>query len=574
MKIPSIKQLWIDLVAVLKRFPLVMSMAALGSASGILLVDQAVYIAQEDSLVNVLITSVLGFLLFLALRFYSEREKSKTAVLQLLALAFLVVYYLLLPDHYQGNEFEHVLRSILYGIAFFMAITFSPFLKQKELNGFWQHNRYLFTRVFFTGLYTGTLYLGLVLALFSLESLFDVSVQSEFYFQLWIAIVGLVSTSFFLSGIPADLSSLEKLSDYPKGIRVFSQYILLPLLALYFVILYSYTGKILITGIWPEGIISTLIIVFSFLAVFTHFLLHPLSGNKSYLWVGRFAKWIYVFILPMIAILFWAITIRISEYGLTEKRYYVIAIGIWLLLTSFYFIFSRKKSLKFIPISIFTISLLTSFGPWGALDLSKTNQLGRLEALLSSNGLLSSEGITSSDLVVADEDQRSIQNILYYLSSYHGLSVLSPWFENLDAISLDCKTQVSCIMTDILGLENQSYSYYDADYLNLYLNDKELLRDLDISAYNRLIPELNYYAYSNDLEIKNGQLEIELEDGIVQVDLSGWLESLKSQSSGEVDLKTLSIIDEEKTLILNHVNINNISNDPEIQSFNGFLLLP
>ncbi len=577
MKLLSIRNLWSELKSVLKRFPLVMSMALLGTAAGVLLVDSASYFLGEEILVNVLITSVLGFLLFLALRFYTERNTSRTGLFQIVAGSFLVLYYLLLPDHYQGNEFEHVLRSILYGIAFFMAITFSPFIKHEELNGFWQHNRHLFTRVFFTGLYTGTLYLGLVLALASLESLFDISIRSEFYFELWIAVVGLVATSFFLAGIPKKLSSLNVLKDYPKGIRVFSQYILLPLLGLYFVILYAYTAKILFTGVWPEGIVSTLIMVFSFVAIFTSFLLHPLTSDKAYPWVARFSKWIYVFIIPMVAILFWAISIRVGDYGLTERRYYVIAIGLWLLSTSVYFIFSKKKSLKFIPISLFFISLMTSFGPWGALGLSQSNQIKRLESLLTENNLILNGFMQPATNEVPVEAQKNIQNILYYLSSYHGLSVLEPWVPLDFYFPDDCLSQVSCFMTDVLGLESQQYSYYNDDFLNLYLPSDSTKQPVDITGFTQIIPDIHYFTYSDsNMSVLNEIFYIELEDKQkIEIELSEWLAGLKGLHSKEASAQDLTIKTDAGMLILDHLNIKNLGkSDQVIESFNGTLLLP
>jgi hypothetical protein len=55
--------------------------------------------------------------------------------------------------------------------------------------------------------------------------------------------------------------------------------------------------------------------------------------------------------------LFYAIYLRINQYDLTINRYFVVIFGIWLLVISIYFIFSKKKNLMVIPaiLTIFTI---------------------------------------------------------------------------------------------------------------------------------------------------------------------------------------------------------------------------
>jgi len=58
----------------------------------------------------------------------------------------------------------------------------------------------------------------------------------------------------FPRGDPEDLQSLDTSTVYPKSLKLFSQYILFPLVLVYFVILYAYLAKILFAWDWPQGL--------------------------------------------------------------------------------------------------------------------------------------------------------------------------------------------------------------------------------------------------------------------------------------------------------------------------------
>ena len=124
-------------------------------------------------------------------------------------------------------------------------------------------------------MYSGFLYVGLILALSALKLLFDIEIHEELYLEFYIVIIGLFNTWFFVSGIPSNLEELENVNEYPKGLKIFAQYVLLPLLVLYLIILYAYGAKILIFWDWPKGIVSYLISCVSVLGILTVLLFYP-----------------------------------------------------------------------------------------------------------------------------------------------------------------------------------------------------------------------------------------------------------------------------------------------------------
>jgi hypothetical protein len=64
----------------------------------------------------------------------------------------------------------------------------------------------------------------------------------------------------FLAGFPRDFSNPATISDYPQGLKIMTQYVLLPLVTLYLLILYAYLAKVIFTAHWPSGWVAYLVL--------------------------------------------------------------------------------------------------------------------------------------------------------------------------------------------------------------------------------------------------------------------------------------------------------------------------
>jgi len=80
--------------------------------------------------------------------------------------------------------------------------------------------------------------------------------------------------------------------------------------------------------------------------------------------------------------LFYAIYLRINQYDLTINRYFVVVFGLWLLVISIYYIFSKKKHLSIIPAILTLFTIIISVGPWSVYSLPESRQLDRLKTNL------------------------------------------------------------------------------------------------------------------------------------------------------------------------------------------------
>ncbi len=125
--------------------------------------------------------------------------------------------------------------------------------------------------------------------------------------------------------------------------------------------------------------------------------------------------------LPAVGMQLMAIRKRVGQYGITENRYFIGVLALWLLVVSAAGALNRLKSLKPLPLSLCIIALLSSFGPWGAYSVSRHSQVGRLEKVLAEAGLRNPEGrIMPVARAVDRETRRELSAILDYLMEQHG----------------------------------------------------------------------------------------------------------------------------------------------------------
>lgn len=367
MKLPSFSSLIGNVIATFKRFSVAIIVAIIGSIF-IILLSHLSYNQTETHhwYWNVVMSCYIAMLLLIALAVLAERKAYTTTVkllLQLAAIAIAIAYYFSLPDEFMAIS---TIRFALFVLGLHLLIAFIPFTTAGEMNAFWQYNKIIFLRILTAFLYTGVLYTGLSLALLAIEKLFLLHVDNKLYFDLWIILTCIFNTWFFLAGFPKTYAALEQRTDYPKGLKIFTQYVLLPIITIYLLILYAYMFKILFTQQWPVGWVSYLVLGFSVAGILSLLLIHPIRYEANNNWILSFSRFFYFALFPLLILLFFAIERRVSDYGITELRYFVLVLALWLLFIATYFLASKKKNIKIIPQSLCVLAFLTSFGPWGA----------------------------------------------------------------------------------------------------------------------------------------------------------------------------------------------------------------
>ncbi len=508
-----------NIINSLKRFPMASLSAFLVTIILISLIEID-YTNQENEIVTIAIkvafVASLGVVLFPALRLFWSNF-----FMTLLGIGLLVGYYYILP-HNINMENNIIFRHTILILATFLIFLWAPFLFVKISNkNIWEWTQNLILALVATIFFSFLLYIGIVLALYSIEKLFNVHIDGKRYAQLAIIIFGIYGVNLFLAQIPKYILLLQ-VRTYTKAEVIFTKYILTSLTIGYCIILFTYSAKILITMQWPVGIVAWISIIFSVIAITTYLFWTPLWDKENI----KFRRTIWTAILFQTFMLGMSIWIRVEEYGFTESRYFIALFGAWLVLMSIYFIFRKEASYKWLFVTLTLLLIGSQFGKYSATNVSKNNQIIRLQKMLEDNNL------TNIDI----KKKKNIYNTIDYLYSKHGIESLKTIMPNIIE-KYQKKGYFPIFATKELGLGNIYSLKKNRDRFFHISKDRKII---NIKDYNWLI-KFNYDTYfikekidkniNINIKVKNSNLEIKKDkELILNIDLTNFINSLDTKT--------------------------------------------
>lgn len=416
-------------VSVFKRFPLALAAAFLATFLMMHVIEDWEFPFFKE-IRPLLLTSIIGISFFYSLHILLENIQNIKLEILLLILfpcCLGMVYWDL--NRFVSNDFSSVLAIRFFGYLLLshLFVAFATIDYKQGENAFWQYNRVLFVRFIITGLYVLVLSLGLMLALVSLDNLFDIELNRNMYGHVNFTVYGFVSVVLFLGGIPLDFSQFKENHEFPTGLKVFGQFILLPLLGIYALILYAYIAKILISQTWPNGYVSYMVLGYSIAGILAFLLIYPFHALPKQAWIKRARTIFYILQIPLIVLLFVAIGMRVQEYGFTVLRCSLLGLGIFIAAVTFIQLFKKNSSMRIIPIALFSVTILVWFVPYlNAWDVSKSSQKKELIMLLEKNRMVQGGKIVQPSKRLRNADRFRMYNIVQYLVRNHGITGMEP----------------------------------------------------------------------------------------------------------------------------------------------------
>lgn len=466
------------------------------------------------------ITFALGISSQFALKMLAQRIKNGL-IWQLTGILFLLGFFFVLPS--EEKNFSEVYGFIIVPtfILSHLLVAFISFTKKEnEEQHFWQYNKNLFINLFLTAVFTGVLTSGVELAILAIQELFNFNFEGKIYLETYAALAIFGSSFIFLLFNESGLEYLEKEGSYPVVLKFFTQFILIPLLIIYVVILYFYCLKITINWELPRGWVSYLVLAYSIVGIFALLLVHPLHKEKAKSWIILFNKIFYYTLIPLIVLLFVAIFTRVLQYGYTEARYFVLLISVWLTSVVLYFIVNKKATIKFIPISLFVFGVFALIFPYfNAFSVSKRSQENELKQLLSENKLLVN-GLIDFKVPIADSVKTDVEDKFEYLTERKDNEFIKSF--------LDAKTKKLVDKDNYWynGLfKNVKFTAVNLDnYIRIFTNKNTY----DINNYNYFIKSENrgdiettigkdVIEITNTYNFKNPKFEIKINEEVKDI---------------------------------------------------------
>lgn len=503
--------------------------------------------ATKNIIHKTVFTAILTFFLSVGIYLFYEAgnfSKKNKWVLQINSFIFAGLFYYFfeenLLDIFSTEVFVYITVTL---VGIFSFVYIAPFLQSWLKKG---QNQASAQQEFFNFASLLTLktlmsvIVGVVVMLLgfaglaALFALFDLSVNEGDWFSTWTAFsLSLVAPIFFLINLPTNDERKNTFAE-SKFAYFLVNYLGLSAITIYFVILYAYSIKVLLNfSEWPRGRISWLVIGFSSFGYLIYFAVYNFS--KKFKPAKIFQKLFPILVLPQVVMLFYAIFLRINQHDWTINRYLVMAFGVWLAVISLYYIFSQKKYLSFIPVSMmFFVLAISLSGPASIYIFPKHRQQDKLLTNLKKAEILQNEKIIplknyyDIDRKLSGEIYGSIQ----YLCKFHGCQSLDFVFkEMIEAIKKQDKQDFAKrklknkYMKDAKYQEIRSWAlvskltdkikvapYYSKDtdpvpeFIFFNVNDDErykINREIKVSGYDLLV-YINGDVKASDLEKRFG----------------------------------------------------------------------
>jgi len=450
-----------------QRFPEVAFVSILIAGIGITLNHQSSFNSET---VDLLEKAILALIIMVPLASYGKLVYEKNIhfkwriILDVIAIAIGVLFYFSIPENF-NEQFAIQFASLFLSFTFILTL-----IHHYKKGNYSIYVLELMSSFFITMLFSLVLFLGITSMLFTVEQLFELSLNEDLYLDVFISIATLFSVTYFFARLPKPDEEME-LFMYPKVLKGLINYIIIPLITVYTGILYLYFVRIVLLKTFPINLLSHLVMWYALISVIVLFFINKIKDEN------RIFEYFYTYfpiaILVPLMMLFVAIGKRIADYSVTPLRYYVLIIGIWGTVSVLYIKFSKKFRSNVIVIAAVFFMLVSLYGPQSAFTLSRNLQENRFIAVLEKNEMIQDGKIISRSDLPADAKEE-ISDFIRYFSNYHELediSILPEDFELNDT-------------KDVFGFEHYYYAPSPRDFISYHYMNRNLA--LNISNYDYL----------------------------------------------------------------------------------------
>lgn len=438
------------------------------------------------------IISFFGILLFIFLLkiFFKNHFATETINITATILIFYVLFYLI-PIIYRNEDKEKYLQSVVGNQM--ITIGFSI-----------------------------VLFLGLSAIVGTIDVLL-INLPNTIYFDNFVFSASIFGVAFFVSRLK---EKDESLKDYnlPKIVEVLICYILIPLILIYTAILYLYFVKIIFTLKMPKGIVSHLVLWYTTFSLFIIIMATPITYKNKF--AKFYKKYFPLISIPLILLALFSINERIFQYGVTENRYLVVILILWLL---FNMIFIIKTDVKWVLISFIFAVLVAIFSPFNLVNVSINSQNKRLERILKKNGIIQNKKFINKNNELSQRTKNEIMSIIDYFynnaseikrkkikileKTYEKpedfmkvIGVNDSWksYENIDIQEKNIVSDIALKTDDDIEITKiKGYDYLIYDFSVSYPLDTNETKEIDNNGYKIILKNEN-------LTIKNIQKNIEI----------------------------------------------------------------
>ena len=397
----SLKEKAIELAKAVKRsierFPLTVLFAIALTVCAIILEHKGYNGVSDEWRFFMIWYPATGIALSLSLSLWLEEHAGKIGYILAAAVihAIWIAVSVMLMRNYKmlGYAPYSYIRAALI-TALTLSLLVLSFFRDKNDVPFWNFSLRSIGAVVTGFVVSGIVCGGLELLTVAIDKLFGIFVSSHWYSNIAIICFCLLAPILCIQAIPGGAHKHDYESMYmPRLIENAVTKLFTPIAVAYFITLYCYAAKILFTWQLPDGWVSWLVTASMAAMVILLIMVYPYR-DKAY---NSDSKWnrtavrlitdrMPLLMLPLLLLMSIGIARRISDYGITILRIYLVAFNLWCYVVCIILIIRSKAGIMWIPLSlVLTFAVLTLL-PVNVSSYVKKNLTAKVTATMQENG--------------------------------------------------------------------------------------------------------------------------------------------------------------------------------------------
>ena len=335
---------------------------------------------------------IAAILIALTVSLVQESRKSESQRPQVFAgLAWLAIsvalalYYPEDKDYYKSIYI--ISTTYLIYTAIILAVFIAPFWKQKDEKAFWVFLHKTIKAFVIALCITGALAAAIEILIYGFVTLFDLNKFSgkPFLYVFYFCRNTVLPILFFaiMPSIDECHEEAPKSSKFATGVsRMFTG-----VFALYVLLLYAYIVKILVQWDMPRGTVTYLVSVSMILMFGLVTEMYPARFNPKAKAEHTLLKIFPYVCIPLVILMSVGIVRRVSDYGISELRIYVIALNIFFYaIIAILLVNKIHRKFRYISIVFCAALLVLTNGPLSALNVTRSVWFESIKTTLAEEG--------------------------------------------------------------------------------------------------------------------------------------------------------------------------------------------
>jgi len=359
-----------------------------------------------------------------------------------------------------------------------------------------------FTSLFFAIV----LFIGVLLTLILFQTLFF-ELDSNWFAYISILIFSLFMPTFLLTFILDYQMNKQKAAfKMPKFLHHLITYILIPIMAVYTILLVLYILTNFPHVFIMENLLEPLLLTYAINGWIMLILADSIDNKLA----NSFKKIFPFLLIFVIAFQMIATYFEIEDVGITHGRYFILLFGVGSIISAIWYLIKTNR-LALMPLVAVIAGVIALIPPIDAMSVSVRSQVNRVESLLEENNILTQDNEINPNPNTSKMNQEKINDSIRYLRGINALNQLEwlpddTYYEVDEFFGFRDSSSYSENPEDITSYE---INLSNQDRLTIPISNYNVMMDLDLDSL------MGTQQESITVNDQQHEIDFNLEDGLI-----------------------------------------------------------